>query len=251
MKDRAAASRSGLEHIVYIFEGFRLDAGRRQLSSSGGVVVPLNSRAMEALLLLVSNAGELVSKKQLLDGVWPSAVVEDNNINQCILAIRKALGENAGSNRFIMTVTGRGYRFVAPVIQQTRESADITTPDVPRRKEGRSLRVLAFPAIAVAIILAVIASGRSRGTALPQVEPGELVVHLRSSQNMAVPGANALLACLLQRPDLHLQVEVHLVGSDMAQPVWTGQYLAGAQDLAQDAVDITAQAAACEQIASH
>ena len=210
--------------------------------------MPLNSRAMEALLLLVAGAGELVTKKQLLEGVWPSAVVEDNNINQCILAIRKALGENAGSNRFIMTVTGRGYRFVAPVIQQKRESVDITTSDAPVRKEARSVWILALPAIAAAIILSVIVAERSRGTALPQAEPGELVVHLRSSQIVAAPGANAILACLQHRPDLHLQVEVHLVGSDSAQPVWTGQYLAGAQDLAPDAGDVTAHAAACDQI---
>ena len=97
--------------------------------------------------MLVSHAGELVTKRQLLESVWPSAIVEDNNINQCILAIRKALGESAGSNRFVMTVPGRGYRFVAPVIQQKRESpepsgTDPTSPPGARRwKVSRCLRL--------------------------------------------------------------------------------------------------------------
>ena len=234
MKHRATALRRLLEHTVYIFEGFRLDAGRRQLSSSGGVVLTLNSRAMEALLILVSRAGELVTKKQLLEGVWPSAVVEENNINQCILAIRKALGESAGSNRFIMTVTGRGYRFVAPVIPQARESADAAPAEVRTVHAQRRWQIAAGSALAGGIILALIATQSSRITAVPpRADAGEFVVHLRSGPQAGAPAA-ALLACLKQRPDLHLQVDVHVVGSESERPVWSGKYLAGAQDLSPD-----------------
>ena len=249
MKSRAGVLRTRVEHIVYIFEGFRLDAGRRQLSSSGGVVVPLNSRAMEALLMLVSRAGGLVTKKQLLEGVWPSAVVEDNNINQCILAIRKALGESAGSNRYIMTVTGRGYRFVAPVIPQKRESADLTSPDRQPYPAVRSWRFFMLPSSVAAIVLALVAIGRSHAdTRLRPADPHELVVHLRSSQTVAPPAADTLLACLQQRPDLHLQVEVQVVGSESAQPMWTGHYVAGAQDLLPDAGSDDKEGDACQQL---
>jgi DNA-binding winged helix-turn-helix (wHTH) protein len=224
-----------LEHIVYIFEGFRLDAGRRQLSSSGGVVVPLNSRAMEALLILVSRAGELVTKKQLLEGVWPSAVVEENNINQCVLAIRKALSEAAGSNRFIMTVTGRGYRFVAPVIAQTRESTELPAAVIPRYRWFRHWKIAAASAATAGFILALLATGVSRhsGPAGP-ADPGALVVHLRDGSTIATTGAAALQDCLQQRPDLHLEVEVRVVGGGSGPPLWTGKYLAGAQDLSAD-----------------
>jgi DNA-binding winged helix-turn-helix (wHTH) protein len=221
-----------LEHIVYIFEGFRLDAGRHQLSSSGGVVVPLNSRAMEALLILVSGAGELVTKKQLLAGVWPSAVVEENNINQCILAIRKALGESAGSNRFIMTVTGRGYRFVAPVVAQTRESADLPAAGIAIDSRARGWKIATACALATGIMLAIIAVRPRTVAPAPDAEADELVLHLRGGKQIAAPGVAALLDCLRQRPDLHLQVELHVVGGSSGQPVWTGKYLAGAQDLA-------------------
>lgn len=242
MKHRAAALRRLLEHIVYIFEGFRLDAGRRQLSSSGGVVVPLNSRAMEALLILVSRAGELVTKRQLLEGVWPSAVVEENNINQCILAIRKALGESAGSNRFIMTVTGRGYRFVAPVIPQTRESADASPTDAQPSGALRRWQIAAGATLAAGIMLVLVATQRSRRAAVvPRADAGELVVHLRSGPQAGRPAASTLLACLKQRPDLHLQVDVHVVGGESERPVWSGRYLAGAQDLSPDPAGNVAQ----------
>jgi DNA-binding winged helix-turn-helix (wHTH) protein len=111
-----------MQHTVYLFDRYQLDVTRRKLLSAGGTVQPLNSRAMEALLVLVANAGEVVEKKRLMQAVWPHTIVEDNNLNQCILAIRKALGETAGSNRYVMTVPGRGYCFVCPVKKRIQES---------------------------------------------------------------------------------------------------------------------------------
>jgi DNA-binding winged helix-turn-helix (wHTH) protein len=253
MKSAAGVLRINVEHIVYVFEGFRLDAGRRQLSSSGGVVIALNSRAMEALVILVARAGELVTKRQLLEGVWPGAVVEDNNINQCVLAIRKVLGETAGSNRFIMTVPGRGYRFVAPVIVQRRESPEIPSPESQVRSSNARWKTFALPGITAAMILALIAVEASREDILPPqvAEQSELVVHLR--RNAGAPAdlqTDTLLACLRQRPDLHLQVEVHVVGAESGPPLWTGQYIAGAQDLLPDAKQPPTDANACRQLAA-
>lgn len=113
-----------MQYTIYLFDGFQLDVTRRQLVSAGGLVQSLNSRAMEALLLLVANAGQVVDKRRLMQTVWPDTIVEDNNLNQCILAIRKALGESAGSNRFVMTVPGRGYCFVCPVRIRIQELSD-------------------------------------------------------------------------------------------------------------------------------
>lgn len=111
-----------MQHTVYLFDGFQLDVTRRKLLSAGGMVQPLNSRAMEALLLLVAHAGQIVDKRRLMQTVWPDTIVEDNNLNQCILAIRKALGETAGSNQYVMTVQGRGFCFVCPVQLRVQES---------------------------------------------------------------------------------------------------------------------------------
>jgi DNA-binding winged helix-turn-helix (wHTH) protein len=123
---------STVQHTVYHFDRFQLDVTRRKLLSAGGLVQPLNSRAMEALLVLVANAGQVIDRRRLMQAVWPDTVVEDNNLNQCILAIRRALGETAGSNRYVMTVQGRGFCFVCPVQARIQESAEQITASLPR-----------------------------------------------------------------------------------------------------------------------
>ncbi|MGH2835951.1 MAG: winged helix-turn-helix domain-containing protein [Solirubrobacteraceae bacterium] len=102
-------------HADYEFAGFRLDTTLQVLVSPAGEVIPLPSRAHDALRYLIERAGELVDKAALMRAVWPNTLVEDNNLNRCILTLRRALGEGAGERRFILTVPGRGFKFVAPV----------------------------------------------------------------------------------------------------------------------------------------
>jgi len=104
---------------IYDFGEFRLDAGQRLLTSRAGQVLPLVSRAFDTLLYLVERPGELVSKDALLKAVWPGTIVEENNLNQSIAAIRRALGERAGEHKYIVTIAGRGFKFVAPVTLAT------------------------------------------------------------------------------------------------------------------------------------
>ena len=99
----------------YEFEGFRLDTVLQVLSSPTGDPIALPFRAFETLRYLVERSGELVEKTSLMNAVWPLAVVEENNLNQCIFTLRKVLGEAAGERRFILTVPGRGFKFVASV----------------------------------------------------------------------------------------------------------------------------------------
>jgi DNA-binding winged helix-turn-helix (wHTH) protein/TolB-like protein len=100
--------------VVYEFSNFRVDPLTRQLSS-GGTAMPLTAKAFETLLVLLASRGELVSKGDLLDAVWQDTAVEENNLTQQIATLRRAFGERAGEHRFIVTVPGRGYSFVAPV----------------------------------------------------------------------------------------------------------------------------------------
>jgi len=99
---------------LYEFDLFRLDVVKRQLLR-GGEIVPLTSKAFDVLLILVQHRGKTVSKDELMDAVWFDAVVEENNLTQQISALRKVLGERATEHRFIVTVSGRGYSFIAPV----------------------------------------------------------------------------------------------------------------------------------------
>jgi DNA-binding winged helix-turn-helix (wHTH) protein len=253
-----------VQHTVYLFDGFQLDVTRHQLVSAGGLVQPLNSRAMEALLLLVANAGELIEKRRLMQTVWPNAIVEDNNLNQCILAIRKALGETAGSNRFIMTVPGRGYRFVCPVRVVTKESLSEEEVHTPATRQR-------LPQVAW-VTAGVGAFGLLLALLLPRMtgeleDPLSAAVEVTAADGKASPGivlrlrepsaakgvdadvsSTALLArCLAARPHMKLRVQVQLV-NDGGAPVWTGDYVAGAQDLLALQVGSNATELGCREL---
>jgi TolB-like protein/Tfp pilus assembly protein PilF len=102
--------------IVYEFGDFRLDAAQRQLLLKAPArPLPLTSKAFDTLLFLVEHRGELVDKVTLMRAIWPNAVVEENSLNQNISLLRRVLGECPGEYRFIVTVPGHGYRFVASV----------------------------------------------------------------------------------------------------------------------------------------
>lgn len=87
----------------------------RQLLLNDGKAVRVGGRALDLLVALVNRPGELLSKKQLLKEAWPSTTVVEGNLKVHIGALRRALDDDADSARYIATVNGRGYRFVAPV----------------------------------------------------------------------------------------------------------------------------------------
>lgn len=96
---------------VYGFGEWRVDLTRR-LVLRHDQPVPLPPRAFDTLLFLLQHRGRVVGKDELLQAVWPDTFVE-NNLNQSISALRRAFGERRGDHRFIATVAGRGYQFVA------------------------------------------------------------------------------------------------------------------------------------------
>jgi DNA-binding winged helix-turn-helix (wHTH) protein len=81
----------------------------------GDTPVPVGSRALEILVALLERAGELVTKQELMDLVWPNIFVEPANLTVHISALRRALRDGREGNRFIINIPGRGYRFVASV----------------------------------------------------------------------------------------------------------------------------------------
>lgn len=105
------------------FGDFELDLADRQLRRNG-TPVELGSRYFDALALLVANAGSLVSKTRFMDEVWRGIPVTDEALTQCIRTLRRALGDDAGSPRYIQTVPKHGYRFLAEVaVEDAPESA--------------------------------------------------------------------------------------------------------------------------------
>jgi predicted ATPase/DNA-binding winged helix-turn-helix (wHTH) protein len=96
------------------FGPFRLQAAERLLTKTGAPV-PLGSRALDILMLLVERAGEVVSKNDLMARVWPSMTVDASVLRVHVAILRKALGDRRGAVRYVTNVSGRGYCFVAPV----------------------------------------------------------------------------------------------------------------------------------------
>ena len=90
----------------------------RQLLFAKGAneALPVAPKTIAALLLFIKNRGELLTKDQLMAGIWPGRVVEENNLTQLISVLRHVLGEEPGENRYIATVPGRGYRFIPDVM---------------------------------------------------------------------------------------------------------------------------------------
>lgn len=109
------------EKTLYEFGGFRVDPVRRRLLR-GGEQVPLTPKAFSILLVLLEKRGEVVDKEDLIQTVWPDTYVTEANLTQNVSSLRKALGERANDHRFVVTVPGRGYSFVAEVVEVTRES---------------------------------------------------------------------------------------------------------------------------------
>src|ERR1700730_18358465 len=106
------------------FEGFRLDrrAGVlfRRDERGGFAPMAIGSRALDILGVLVERPGELVSRAEIIETVWPGTVVEDSNLNVQVAALRRILDGGRAEASCIQTVPGRGYRFVAPVTRVER-----------------------------------------------------------------------------------------------------------------------------------
>ena len=103
------------QSYIYRFGDFSVDAAKRLLVTRDGEATQLTPKAFDTLLYLVEHPGTVLDKDELMQAIWPHTVVEENNLNQSISALRRALGERRGENRYITTVPGRGYCFVADV----------------------------------------------------------------------------------------------------------------------------------------
>ena len=118
---------------AYRFGPFQLEVRERRLSR-GATLIPLRLKVFDTLLVLVENAGRLVTKQELLDAVWPEATVEENNLNHNVSVLRKALGEKATGQRYIETVPRVGYRFAAPVDAAVPQALASAAPAKPRQE---------------------------------------------------------------------------------------------------------------------
>ena len=108
---------------VISFGPFSLVASERLLTKEG-VPVELGARALDILIALVSRPNEVVSKKDLMARVWPDVTVEEGSLRFHIASLRKALGDGKDGARYITTLAGRGYCFVAPISRSSDRRND-------------------------------------------------------------------------------------------------------------------------------
>lgn len=102
------------ERHLYEFGPFSLDTFKRRLLRDGEPI-SLTPKALDTLVALVENCGKTIEKDDLMKKVWPDSVVEENNLNQSITALRRSLGDSRQNSNYIATIPGIGYRFVADV----------------------------------------------------------------------------------------------------------------------------------------
>jgi len=123
---------------TFAFGSFRLTPAERALFEDGKAL-RLGSRAFEILVALIEHAGQPVSKEELSARAWPGTVVEEGALTVHVAALRNALGDGRAGKRYIATLSGRGYAFIAPV---TRENAPSATAASLKRAEAGSLPAL-------------------------------------------------------------------------------------------------------------
>ena len=112
---------------VLTFGPFQLNPTRRSLRRDGSAV-RLGGRALDLLTTLAERAGELVSKEDLIERVWPGTFVDETNLRVHVATLRRVLGDGGAGERFINTVAGRGYCFVARVGHSRAAAAAASAP---------------------------------------------------------------------------------------------------------------------------
>ncbi len=173
-------------------DDFELDTGTGQLYRSGRML-KLERIPMEVLLVLVQQRGELVSRDQIVEKIWGKDVYldTDNAINGAIRKIRQVLKDDPEQPRFIQTITGKGYRFIAPLVETPKTGADpeseraIAAPQSAAREDS----LTGLPRRRIAALLL--------GTAIVAI--AAMVLYLRSSELQTRPlrsGGRTMLAVL-------------------------------------------------------
>ena len=136
---------------TYQFGHFELDLDAQKLRSNGEPV-PLERRPLDLLILLVSRRGSLVGREEIIATLWPTNVIIDfdSGLNTLVRKIRNALGDSPDAPRFVETVPGRGYRFIATIA----EPATVEPAEREVVAPGRRRALLLGAAFLVAAVMA-------------------------------------------------------------------------------------------------
>jgi TolB-like protein/tetratricopeptide (TPR) repeat protein len=216
---------------IYEFGLFRIDM-ERYLLLRDDEPIPLSPKVFETLLFLVRNRGRVGKKDEIINSVWPDTFVEESNLAQNVFLLRKALGEEKNEHRYIVTIPGVGYRFVAPV-------REVDGPNASREPESTgvsSIAVLPFkdllgddedkflgPGLADALIM--------RLSSIRELKVRPTAAVLRYSNLKEDPlligrelNVDALLDGVYQRETEKIRVSVQLVSVRDGVTLWAAKF---------------------------
>jgi adenylate cyclase len=195
-----------------------------------GTPVPLTPKAFDTLTYLVEHAGNVLDKEDLMRAVWPDIAVEENNLNQNISILRRALGEGRAEHRYIATVPSRGYQFVAPV----KSAAGPAAPEGPTEKA--SIAVLPFSNISTDAEYEYFGDGLADDLISALSKMDRLRVVARTSafsfkrrhddvhQIAERLGVNFVLEGSVRKSGMRLRVTAQLVNATDGCQLWSDRY---------------------------
>lgn len=246
------------DNHCYQFGPFRLNLDQRVLTR-GGETIPLTPKAVDILALLVMNAGRLVEKDELLREVWADTFVEDSNLTQNIFILRRALGDDRADPKYIDTVMGRGYRFVAAVKACNGEPQDEIEPELGLATNGDH----ASGRLVVAVLPFINATGDDALEYLAEGVTDNIINHLsrvsklrvmsrtavfRHKRNEIDPqvlgrelGAKAVLVGTISARPTGIAIVVELVDVSTGWQLWGESFDSDSKDLLQIQDAITRQ----------
>jgi DNA-binding winged helix-turn-helix (wHTH) protein/TolB-like protein len=197
----------------YAFGCFLLERAQERVLRSDGTSLALTPRLFGALLFFVEHPGELLDKSSIMDTVWPGLVVEENNLNQVVWALRRALGDDAHGSRFIETVPRRGFRFVAAVTALSADEAWPPPAEPVARKESASPSDLA-PAVPAPLADALPPDSKTASSvasvAMAGPPAGRWSRHWRAAAVVSAAGASTVLALALYSRSAPLSIDAEL-----------------------------------------
>ncbi len=149
----------------YRFDEFEIDPVNRLLLLDGKSV-PVTGKVFDVLLVFVENPGRLLEKDELIEKVWPGEFVEEGNLARNVSTLRKALGDTGTEHKYITTVQGRGYRFVADIASNQGRGTFVEPNEVQMVAAKRKLMFSRpYLWIAAVLVLAVLVAGGAIGKA--------------------------------------------------------------------------------------
>jgi len=242
-----------LADSYYDFGPFRLLPAARLLLREGRPVA-LTAKVFDLLVALVENRSALVERNFLMNALWPDAIVEEGNLTQCVFVLRKALGDSHSEASYIATIPGRGYRFVAPVMEFIGR---VEAPGLAQTKDGpqtigptTSLAVLPLKLLGVGQTAALLGTGIADAIIISLSRNGRLIVRPTTAVlKYAEIGKDPMTAGRELRVDLvldgalqhvgeRIRVSMQLVKATSGVTLWADRFDAAFTDVfaVQDAI---------------